>query len=274
VDFQPLSDKANSRLANWLGKFFSTAVRKTLVQSVLSSQPVYFLSALNAPAEVIEEIDRRRKRFLWTGTDQIAGGGGGCKVPGSKVCRPTCLGGLGILDLKKFACPLRLRWLWHEWKALEKPWVGMRIPCTNEDRRLFEKSTKITIGNDETAGFWGSSWLMGDSPKGLAPSIYSISRRRSRSVANTLLNDAWINDIDVLRIRSAAQLREFTTLWERVRGLQLNPDVPDSIVWIHTKHGHYTTATAYEVQFHGLPTSPMENLIWRAWAPPKCKFFS
>jgi hypothetical protein len=136
VDFQPLSDKANSRLANWLGKFFSTAVRKTLVQSVLSSQPVYFLSALNAPAEVIEEIDRQRKRFLWTGTDQIAGGG--CKV--------------GILDLKKFVCALRLRWLWHEWKAQEKPWVGMCIPCTNEDRRLFEKSTKITIGN---GGFMG-----------------------------------------------------------------------------------------------------------------------
>jgi hypothetical protein len=74
VDFQPLSNKANSRLANWLGKFFTSAGRKTLVQSVLSSQPVYYLSALNAPAEVIEEIDRRRKMFLWTDTDQIAGG--------------------------------------------------------------------------------------------------------------------------------------------------------------------------------------------------------
>jgi hypothetical protein len=63
----------------------------------------------------------------------------------------------------------------------------MRIPSTEEDRRLFEKSTTITIGNGETTGFWGSSWLLGDSPKGLAPSIYAISRRRSRSVANALL---------------------------------------------------------------------------------------
>jgi hypothetical protein len=83
MDFQPLLDKANSRLANWMGKFFSTAGRKTLVQSVLSSQPVYFLSALNAPAEVIEEIDKRRKRFLWTGTNQIAGGGA-ARLPGRR----------------------------------------------------------------------------------------------------------------------------------------------------------------------------------------------
>jgi hypothetical protein len=32
VDFQSLSDKASSRLANWLGKFFTPAGRKTLVQ--------------------------------------------------------------------------------------------------------------------------------------------------------------------------------------------------------------------------------------------------
>lgn len=78
VDFQPVSDKANSRLANWLEKFFTAARRRTLVKLVLSAQRIYYLSSLNAPAEVLEEIDKRRKRFLWTGTNQIAGGK--CKV--------------------------------------------------------------------------------------------------------------------------------------------------------------------------------------------------
>jgi hypothetical protein len=58
VDFQPLADKASSKLANWMGKIFTAAGRATLVKVVLSSQPVYYLSALNAPAETIEEIDR------------------------------------------------------------------------------------------------------------------------------------------------------------------------------------------------------------------------
>lgn len=104
VDFQPLSNKANGRLANWIGKFLTPVGRKTLVKAVLSSQPIYYMSALNAPTAVLEEIDRRRKCFLWMGTDQIAGerGGGSARLPGLK-CKPTRLGGLGILNLKKFA---------------------------------------------------------------------------------------------------------------------------------------------------------------------------
>jgi hypothetical protein len=69
VDFQPLSDKAASKLVNWVGKFFTPAGRRTLVKSILTAQPIYYLSTLNAPAEVIEDFDRRRKRFLWTGTN-------------------------------------------------------------------------------------------------------------------------------------------------------------------------------------------------------------
>jgi hypothetical protein len=125
---------------------------------VLSSQPVYYLSALIAPAETIEDIDRRRKRFLWTGTDQIAGGK--CKVAWPKACRPTRLRGLGILDLKKFARALRLRWLWQEWKSPGKPWVGMPIPCTEEDRRLFNSATTITVGNGEEMGNWQDSGIL------------------------------------------------------------------------------------------------------------------
>jgi hypothetical protein len=89
-----------------------------------------------------------------------------------------------------------------------------------------------------------------------------------------LVNDNWIRDIDVLRITSAAQLAEFTQLWLKLGDVQLDPDRPDSIVWNATKHGEYTTASAYAAQFKGLQISPMERLIWRVWAPPKCKFFS
>jgi hypothetical protein len=272
VDFQPLVDKASSKLANWMGKFFTTAGRATLVKAVLSSQPVYYLSALNAPAETIEDIDRRRKRFLWTGTDQIAGGK--CKVAWPKACRPTRLGGLEILDLKKFARALQLRWLWQEWKSPDKPWVGMPIPCTEEDRRLFNSATTITVGNGELARFWDSAWLQGLAPKQIAPSIYAISKKRGRTVANATLNDAWVLDIDISRLRSASQIHEFSFLWERLRGFQLSPELPDSIVWKLTKHGQYTAASAYEAQFTDVPSSPMEHLIWRVWAPPKCKFFS
>jgi hypothetical protein len=150
----------------------------------------------------------------------------------------------------------------------------MPIPYTEEDRRLLNAATTITVGNGEMARFWESAWLQGLAPKQIASSIYAISKKKRRTVANATLNDVWVHDIDIWHIRSASQIHEFITLWERLRGLQLSPELPDSIVWKYTKHGEYTAASAYEAQFTWVASSPMEHLIWRVWAPPKCKFFS
>jgi hypothetical protein len=66
---------------------------------------------------------------------------------------PTKYGRLGVLDLKKFAHALRLRWLWLEWKDSDKPWVGMPIPCNEKDCHFLVENTTITVGNGTTARF-------------------------------------------------------------------------------------------------------------------------
>ena len=63
------------------------------------------------------------------------------------VNRAKDLGSLGVLDLDKFGRALRVRWMWLEWHAENKPWAGLEIPCTEMDRLLFNASTAITIGN-------------------------------------------------------------------------------------------------------------------------------
>ena len=63
------------------------------------------------------------------------------------------MGGLGILNLDKFAAALRLRWLWNEWAELPKPWFGLGTPCTEADRDLFAAATKVMIGNGAKACF-------------------------------------------------------------------------------------------------------------------------
>jgi len=83
------------------------------------SKPVYLLTALQAPKEVLDEIDNKRKQFMWAGSKALTGGK--CKVNWSRARRPTCTGGLGILHLGRFTTALRLRWLWYEWKSSDKP---------------------------------------------------------------------------------------------------------------------------------------------------------
>jgi hypothetical protein len=60
--------------------------------------------------EVMQEFDKIKRRFLWAGNKAISSDK--CKVNRTKTTLPNELGGLGVLDLEKFARVLRLRWLW------------------------------------------------------------------------------------------------------------------------------------------------------------------
>jgi hypothetical protein len=58
VDFQPLVDKAVSKLTLWNEHQINPAGCLTLVKAVLTSQAVYFLTSLRDPKETIKDIDR------------------------------------------------------------------------------------------------------------------------------------------------------------------------------------------------------------------------
>ena len=123
IDFQPLIDKATGKLSTWQGRNLTQAGRVYLTKAVLSSQPIYLLKATK---EVLEDLDKIRKRFLWAAGEELTGGK--CKVNWTKSCMPKELGGLGILNLEKFARALRLRWLWHSWVSPDKPWASTERP--------------------------------------------------------------------------------------------------------------------------------------------------
>ena len=78
VDFQPLIDRAAARLSGWRGRNITQAGRMILTKTVLSSQPVYLLTALTATNEVLESVDKIRRRFLWAGDENLTSGK--CKV--------------------------------------------------------------------------------------------------------------------------------------------------------------------------------------------------
>jgi hypothetical protein len=74
IDFQRLVDKAAGKLSTWNGRNLTQAGRASLVKSVLSSHPVYLLTVLKPMKEILLELDKFRRRFLWAGDDAISGG--------------------------------------------------------------------------------------------------------------------------------------------------------------------------------------------------------
>lgn len=67
----PVIDAFKKRLMNCKAKTLSIGGRVTLIKSVLESLPTYFFSLYRAPAQVINELERIRKQFLWGGSDNI-----------------------------------------------------------------------------------------------------------------------------------------------------------------------------------------------------------
>ena len=47
----------------------------------------------------------------------------------------------------------------------------------------------------------------------------------------------------------------------------------DKITWTLDSSGVYSAKSAYVAQFAGQISSNFPTLIWKVWAPPKCKFF-
>lgn len=101
-----------------------------LVKVVITAIAIYHLTPLDIPMEVLKKTDSIRCAYLWASIDKVSGGK--CEVNRDLVCKPKDKGGLGVLNVDKFAKALRLRWFWFEWTDKSKPWIGMGAPCTED----------------------------------------------------------------------------------------------------------------------------------------------
>jgi hypothetical protein len=73
---------------------------------------------------------------------------------------------------------------------------------------------------------------------------------------------------------SLEHLSQFVELWGLIQNFHLNEDLKDDITWKLTESGHYSSKSAYELQFLGSTFSTLYNSMWKMWAPPKIKFFT
>ena len=104
-----LINRIEEKLPTWKGKLLSYGGRLILINSVLSSIPLYYFSFYKVPIWVIQRIDRIRRRFLWGGSENLN------KIPLIKwdaVCLKKSHGGLGIINLYHMNIALLGKWIW------------------------------------------------------------------------------------------------------------------------------------------------------------------
>jgi hypothetical protein len=83
-------------LSSWKGKLLSVGGRLTLINSVLSSLPMYMMSFFSIPRGVLKKLDFFRSHFFWQGDENKRKYR---RAKWSILCQPKEQGGLEIHDL-------------------------------------------------------------------------------------------------------------------------------------------------------------------------------
>jgi hypothetical protein len=143
----------------------------------------------------IQQIDKRRRAFLWSGTESVTGGK--CKVAWPLVCRPTDFGGLGVLDLRFFGFALRLQWEWLVRVDPSRGWAALPSRTEKPVAAMAAASMSVVGGDGCSARLWTDDW----SPVGrlcaFGPDLYgALSKRgRKRTIREGLFQNQWARDI-------------------------------------------------------------------------------
>ena len=95
------------------------AGRITLINVVLTTLPLFFMSFFRAPTIVINRLTAIERNFLWGGNlegKKIAW------VAWSQVCASRERGGLGIKDIKALNKDLLIKWKWLMFQQPDQFW--------------------------------------------------------------------------------------------------------------------------------------------------------
>jgi len=210
--WEPMVESLCGKLNSWGHKYISFGGRIILLNAVLNSIPIFYLTFLKMPVQVWKRIVRIQREFLWGGV------GGGRKVSWVKwksVCQQKANGGIGIKDIRVMNVSLLAKWKWRLLDGEKALWKdvleGKYGPCKEsllvggiaswprnasvwwkdvvrlEDfggQGWFNSELKRKVGNGVDTSFWMVNWCGGRSFALKYPRLFSISNQREAMVGD------------------------------------------------------------------------------------------
>ncbi|GAU20609.1 hypothetical protein TSUD_33450 [Trifolium subterraneum] len=308
--WKPVVDAMNKRLSTWTSRHLSFGGRLTLINSVLSSLPLYFFSFFKLPSCILKILEQMQRNLLW--------GGGAenkkiCWVKWDQICLPKAQGGLGVKNLCMFNVALLNKWKWRFVSENEALWtdflrfrygqlptqlVGEVTTPTGAKSSLwwrdllgmeqgtatgcFKHHVRACVGNGRNIGFWNFKWFGNQTFSDLFPNLYEKERYHNASIADRLgdyeANDTiswqWIEPLTEDEERQVVELSELLV------GFSLQPNNHDHWRWIPESNGMYSVKSFYNILLNyrdvaGLDPNVLNalNHLWRTDIPSKALVF-
>ncbi|CAN1178585.1 Putative ribonuclease H protein At1g65750 [Linum perenne] len=280
--WDPVVSTVTRRLSGWKAKTLSFRGRLTLVKSVLSSLPIYYMSMFRAPVGIAKRLENIQCHFLWEGFDEQRRLH---LVRWELVKAPKSNGGLGVLDLKSMNSALLAKWSlevcgrsdwcvhwgmnatgWYVWR-----WIIQECP-------LFWEFGHVDPG-EGWVSFWYDFWVKGVRLSDSFPRVAAATQPSKVLVCDFLSQvdmSRWEVDLS-LSLRGGAK-RERQMLLAQLNALprEVCSEGPPSIVWSLESSGIFSVKSlARELirrKFVGLANFPSET-VWIKFAPPRVACF-
>lgn len=258
-----------------------------MINSVLSSLPIFMMSFFEIPTGVLQKLDAIRSRFFWQGGHHKK------KYRLAKweiICQPKEIGGLGVanLDIKNIC--LLSKWLfkllngdgvWQQLlrnkylrdksltQAVRKPgdshfWAGL---MNVKDK--FLKWGYFKVGNGQATRFWKDKWLNNSPLSEQFPNLFNIVRNKTSLVAEVLSRENL--NLSFRRSIVGIKLVEWQTMIHLLATVNLTP-VRDTFVWTAHRNGAFSTRSMY-YNLISIPNYNRGCLLWKLKLPLKIKIF-
>ncbi|GJW56280.1 putative RNA-directed DNA polymerase, eukaryota, reverse transcriptase zinc-binding domain protein, partial [Tanacetum coccineum] len=277
-------------------RMLSVGGRLTLLKSVVSNLPTFYMSLYLMPVTVQKQLESMRNRFF------LGGGLGEKKV--SWVKWNTCLaskamGGLGIGSIYALNVALLFKWIWRFccspndlWvkvvkgihgqdggigcnrrsNSYQSTWIAILKAVSNLNDKGIDLLSACTrsVGNGKSIRFWDDSWC-GDKPlKDVFPRIFALDNDKRCIVDHRINNSTWSTALRRMP-RGGIESHQFSVLLDSIRDVMLS-DKEDAWKWALNSTGFTVSSARNHIDEHIL-TGGYTTTRWPKCVPKKVNVF-
>lgn len=299
IIYRFILEKFKAKLTTLKANKLSHAGRLTLIKSVFSSLPVYYMATILLSRKLLSKITAIIRKFWWTGVKEGQDKNPLCLKSWKDICRPIDEGGLGIRDIQAVNKSLILN---SAWRLVTNP--QDQIAQILKGKYFPNSSFWDAPNNTSKSVYWSSvlhirktlkssvTWQLGDGNISIwnqpwcdlnEDFFHYIKTNPMPSQLPIKVSDLWTEGKEWDNQKLNALFEE-EAIHKILQVPIIQGDAEDKLRWKFTKNGVCNTKSAYKEFYKGENPSTHQvdphsiALLKTVWKekniPPKVKVFA